>query len=168
VVIACRHAMTERFDENEMTLRYDDPATQRKLSPRGEWQSDAMGQAFRALHISIGEIIASPMQRARRMAELAFGPPELDSSWHTRGSDYSGPKRVSREDRLTGSVSGGNRLIVSHLGTMQNAIPEIRGEFQEGDCIVLRPASDRRYDVVGVIPWRRWLNAAGMSTEPPR
>ena len=65
VIIACRHAMTDRFNEDEATLRYDDPSTQRRLSRRGEWQAEAMGKAFRALEIGVGEVIASPMQRAR-------------------------------------------------------------------------------------------------------
>jgi phosphohistidine phosphatase SixA len=167
VVIACRHAMTERFEEDEMTLRYDDPATQRKLSARGERQAEAMGRAFRALQIGVAEIIASPMQRARRHAELAHGPPTLDSSWHTRGSDYSGPKRERRLTQLGQPPQRGSRVIVSHLGTMQNAIPAIR-EMQEGDCIVVRPLGGGQHEAIEVVPWRSWLRAAHLDDSIPQ
>lgn len=46
VVIACRHAITAQTNENEMTLRYDDAATQRPLSTRGERRAETMGKRF--------------------------------------------------------------------------------------------------------------------------
>src|SRR5688500_2365430 len=71
VVVACRHGATNQHDpENETTLRYFDPSTQRRLSAEGERQNEAVGAALRRLGVSFGEVIASPMQRARRSAEL--------------------------------------------------------------------------------------------------
>jgi phosphohistidine phosphatase SixA len=160
VVIACRHAMTESADEDEKTLQYDDPSTQRRLSEEGERQAGALGKAFRDLRIPIGEVIASPMQRTRRTAELAFGRAELDSSWHTRGDYYGGPKRELRLEILGRPVHGGNRVIFSHIGTMYSVLPSIRGELEEGDCVVVRPLGQSRYDIVEVVPWRSWVQAA--------
>lgn len=163
VVIACRHAITQRFEEDESTLRYQDPATQRRLSERGERQAADVGRAFRALGIPVGEVIASPMQRARLHAELAFGEPMLDSSWHTRGADYSGWKRERRLEQL-GRPAPRNRVIVSHVGTMGNVLPAIGDDFQEGDCIVVRPLGDGQYRAIEVVPWRAWLRAADSSS----
>jgi hypothetical protein len=126
-----------------------------------------MRKAFRALQITIGEVIASPMQRARRHAELSFGTPTLDSSWHTRGTDYSGPKRDRRLEHLGQPASRGNRIIVSHLGTMQNALPAIR-EMQEGDCIVVRPLGGGRHEPIELVPWRAWLRAAHLDDSIPQ
>src|SRR5688572_14489516 len=82
VVIACRHGTTNQADpENEATLRYDDPSTQR-LSPEGERQGRAVGEALSRLGVRFSEVIASPMQRARRTAELMAGSVVLDSLWH--------------------------------------------------------------------------------------
>jgi phosphohistidine phosphatase SixA len=159
-VIACRHAATDSFDENEMTLRYDDPATQRKLSPGGERQSEAMGRAFRTLEIPIAEVIASPMQRARRMAEIMFGEVKLDSLWHTRG-DYYAKRREPRREALGQPVARGNRVIISHLGTLGSVI-RIPDELEEGDCMILRPGGATTHDVVGKVSWREWLRAAGI------
>ena len=159
VVVACRHAITDRFDENESTLRYDDPSTQRRLSSEGERQAESLGRAFRALGVPVTEVIASPMDRARRTAELAFGRPRLDSAWHTRGEDFSGPKMQARSETLGAPVPRGDRLIVSHLGTLGAMLPIVNGGLEEGDCVVVRPLGGTRYDVVGVVPWRSWGEA---------
>jgi phosphohistidine phosphatase SixA len=166
VVIACRHGITNQRDpENELTLKYDDPATQRQLSEEGERQSAALGQAFRTLGIPIAEVVTSPMQRSRRMAELMFGRTTLDSLWHTRGDQY-GVRREARQQVLATPVANGNRIIISHIGTLLSVI-RLAGSMQEGDCAVLRPAGSG-YDLIGTVPWRAWLAAANarQSHEP--
>jgi phosphohistidine phosphatase SixA len=147
-------------DEDEQTLRYDDPSTQRQLSAEGERQAAALGRAFRALGVPVAEVIASPMQRARRTAELAFGQVQLDSTWHTRGDNYGGPKRQLRSEMLGRPVESGTRVIISHIGTMYSVLPSIRGELEEGDCLVVRPRGGAQYEVIEVVPWRSWLEAA--------
>ena len=165
VVIACRHAATESADENEETLKYDDPSTQRRLSARGERQADSLGNAFRDLGIAVTEVIASPMERTRRTAELAFGMAELDSSWHTRGTYYGGPKRDRRLEILGLPVERGNRVIVSHIGTMYSVLPSVEGQLEEGDCVVVRPLGASRFDIIEVVPWRSWMAAVASSRE---
>ena len=160
VVIACRHGITESADEDEKTLSYEDPSTQRRLSTEGERQAADLGKAFRVLRIPVAEVIASPMQRARRTAELAFGQVRLDSTWHTRGDDYGGPKRRLRSEMLGRPVESGTRVIISHIGTMYSVLPTIRGELSEGDCVVVQPLGGVRYEVIEVVPWRSWLEAA--------
>jgi len=160
VVIACRHGITDSADENEATLRYDDPATQRRLSAEGERQARRMGEAFRSLQIPVAEVIASPMQRARLTAELMFGRAQLDSAWHTRGEYYGGWKRDARLAHLGQPVQNGNRVIVSHIGTMYSVVPSIRGRLDEGDCAVIRPLGGTAFEVVDVVPWREWERAA--------
>jgi hypothetical protein len=47
VVLACRHAKTNRSDnENETTLSYDDPSAQRGLTAEGERQASATGKTL--------------------------------------------------------------------------------------------------------------------------
>jgi phosphohistidine phosphatase SixA len=158
MVIVCRHGITDSKDENEQTLRYDDPSTQRLLSTEGEKQAQAMAAAIRRLQIPAGEVIASPMQRARKSAELILGHARLDSLWHTRGDNYGGPRRELRTAVLQKPVPTGNRFIFSHVGTITSVIKGVNN-LQEGDCIVVRPGTPT-FDVVGVIPWRAWLAVA--------
>jgi phosphohistidine phosphatase SixA len=160
VVVACRHGITESADEDEKTLSYDDPSTQRRLSAEGERQAADLGKAFHVLRIPVTEVIASPMQRARRTGELAFGQVQLDSTWHTRGDDYGGPKRRLRSEMLGRRVERGTRVIISHIGTMYSVLPSIRGELGEGDCVVVQPLGGVRYEVIEVVPWRSWLRTA--------
>jgi phosphohistidine phosphatase SixA len=159
VVILCRHGMTDPVDENEATLAYDDPSTQRRLNAEGERQASAMGGAFDRLGVRAAEVIASPMQRARRTAELMFGRATLDSSWHTRGSDYTGLKRERRRSALSTPVANGNRVIVTHLGTLGDAIRPLNPGLEEGDCVVVRP-QDPAFTYLGKVRWRAWLSAA--------
>jgi phosphohistidine phosphatase SixA len=162
VVIACRHAITESADEDELTLRYDDPATQRRLSAEGERQAGELGKAFRVLRIKVAEVIVSPMQRARRSGELALGKVVVDSLWHTRGEDYGGPRQRLRSEVLGRPVDGGARVIFSHIGTLYSVLPSITGQLDEGDCVVVRPRGDTRYEIIEVVPWRSWVTAARM------
>jgi phosphohistidine phosphatase SixA len=168
VVIACRHGITDSANENEQTLRYDDPSTQRRLSAEGERQAAAIGKAFRDLRITVAEVIASPMQRARRTGELAFERVQLDSAWHTRGENFEGPKRQTRAEQLGRLVERGNRVIISHIGTMYSMLPTITGQLQEGDCAVVRPLGGSKYEVIDVVPWQAWLQAtpAGRAGPP--
>ena len=159
VVIACRHGKTDSFEENEMTLVYDDSSTQRRLNAAGERQAMAMGEAFAKLSIRATDVIASPMQRARRTAELMFGRATLDSSWHTRGSNYSGPKQQLRQAALSTPVPGGNRIIVSHLGTLGDAIKPTNPGLAEGDCVVVRPEGSG-FAYIGKVTWRGWITAS--------
>lgn len=160
VAIVCRHSITDPTDENEYTLKYDDPSTQRVLSPAGERQATDLGRAFRALRIPVGEVIASPMQRARRTAELAFRRVRPDSLWHTRGEDYSGPKHQRRSEVLGQPSDSTTRVIISHIGTIYSNLPSIRGELNEGDCVVVRPHGGTRFEVIEVVPFLAWMRAA--------
>lgn len=154
-VIVCRHAITNSFRERE-PVDYADSTTQRLLSRRGERQSRRIGEAMSALGIEVAELIASPMSRARRTAELMFArEPVIDSTWHTNGGSYSGSARDARRRTLARPVDGGNRLIVSHIGTMESVLDGIRGRVGEGDCVVVQPGGDG-YEVVGVVEDDAW------------
>jgi len=161
VTIVCRHAITDAANEDEMTLRYDDPSTQRRLSAEGERQATAIGEAFRKLQIPVTDVIASPMQRARLTGELAFGTVRLDSTWHTRGTNYGGRKLELRTEMLGRRVERGARVIISHIGTIYSVLPSVGGQLEEGDCVVIRPDGGTRFEVIEVVPWRAWLRAAG-------
>lgn len=165
VSIVCRHAITDHDQREVEPVDYDDVTTQRRLSAEGERQSQALGEAFRALGIPVAEVIASPMERSYRTAELMFGRFVIDSIWHTNGSEYGGPPRERRRQVLGTPVEGGNRVIVSHIGTMGSVLPRL-SDVEEGDCVVVRPLGEE-YEVVGVVPWRAWGRAAGAGERGP-
>lgn len=166
-IVVCRHAATTDFRERE-PVDYDDPTTQRLLSPEGEEQSRRLGRAITALGIDVTDLRASPMSRARRTAELMFGRlPAIDSVWHTNGSDYEGGALDARLERLRTPVEseGGTVLIVSHIGTMRSALPLEERSVDEGDCVVVRPWGGN-LQLLGVVPPEAWEAAAGGGFPP--
>lgn len=154
-VIVCRHAITGSFRERE-PVDYADTTTQRLLNRAGERQSRRLGEALRALGVEVTELVASPMSRARRTAELMFDrEPTIDGAWHTNGGSYGGPARDARRRTLSEPVESGNRLIVSHIGTMSSVLDGIQRRVGEGDCVVVRPLGDG-YDIIGVVEAEAW------------
>lgn len=166
VSIACRHGITDGSQSDAAVVRYDDITTQRRLSAEGEAQSIALGRAFRDLHIPAGDVIASPMQRARRMAELMFGRVIIDSIWYTADDNYGGPRRDARARALAESTDGDVRIIISHQVTLLSVLPTARGRLEEGTCVVVRP-SGSGFDVVGIVPWNEWIRAAESEQRGP-
>jgi len=160
--LVCRHAITNDFRERE-PVDYDDRTTQRQLDEEGEQQSVRMGEALRRLGVSFAEVVASPMHRAYRTAELMTeSTVRQDPIWHTNGSNYEGAANEARLRALARPIPNQNVLIVSHIGTMTSAIPEARNRVGEGDCVVVRPLEDG-HTVVGIVEWEEWLEAADSS-----
>lgn len=160
VTVVCRHAVTRRFREVE-PVDYADASTQRLLSAEGEDQSVAMGRHMRSRGVRVAELVASPMRRAIRTAELLFPdvPVAIEGDWHTNGGSYGGPPLERRRRVLSSAVEEGTRVIVSHIGTIASVVPEARGRMEEGDCVVARPAAGS-FEVVGFVPWRAWEPSA--------
>ena len=161
--LVCRHAITSPAREVE-PVDYDDPTTQRLLSREGEQQSRALGRAMTALGIEVTEIIASPMQRALRTADLMFERPvEVEAIWHTNGGSYAGAPLEARRRALAQPVERGTRVIVSHIGTIASVLPAVERRLEEGDCAVTR-AEAGAYRLLGVVPWQAWDGGRGSVT----
>lgn len=116
-VIYLRHSTT---NQNQVdTGRLGDRAGQRNLSAAGIAQARALGDAFRTLNIPMGEILASPVFRARDTAELAFGADRIDVSMDIVADDYAGPDlraMLQATTRLLRAFTppGDNRILVGH------------------------------------------------------
>lgn len=165
VVAVCRHAITDQSRDDADVIDYGDVRTQRLLSDEGERQARALGDAFRQLEIVATDVIASPMDRAWRTADLMFGRTTIDSLWHTADNNYGGERRDRRRRIVATPITSGVRFIVSHIVTIASAVPEAEGELQEGDCIIVRPTGTG-YEVQGVVPWREWIRAAADARSP--
>ncbi|MEM7418031.1 MAG: histidine phosphatase family protein [Gemmatimonadota bacterium] len=140
LVLACRHAITDRSRGDARSVDFDDWTTQRILSAEGEEQARRLGSIIRRKQIPVGEVYASPYQRTSESARLAFGTVELRSELY--GGNES--KRQAVRDWLTTPPSdGGNRVLMTHQGTLYRSLPEMeRGSIREGDCVVVRPRGD--------------------------
>ena len=121
-VIYLRHAAT---NANEIdTGRLGDRAGQRNLSAAGIEQARALGLAFRRLGVPLGDILASPVFRARDTAELAFGAGRITVTMDLVADDYAGSELRAMLDgsaRLlrTPPPPGTNRLLIGHRTPLQ-------------------------------------------------
>src|SRR5687768_12368471 len=115
-VIYLRHAATNATEID--TGRLGDRAGQRNLSTIGITQAKALGNAFRTLNIPRGEILASPVFRARETGELAFGN-EVEVTMNLVADDYAGSNLRAMIDatrHLLRAIPppGDNRILIGH------------------------------------------------------
>ena len=116
-VIYLRHAATNQKEVD--TGRLGDRAGQRNLSAAGIAQARALGNAFRTLNIPMGEVLASPVFRARDTAELAFGTDRITITMDIVADDYAGSNlraMLQATSRLLRAFTppGDNRILVGH------------------------------------------------------
>jgi len=150
VVIVMRHGITDRSqaDTGDLTRR----EAQRNLSEAGRAQSVRTGRAFAALSIPLGEVLASPVFRARDTAELAFGPrsriePNLTADDYTPDPDLL-RRRIAWLAARSGrpSAPGATDVLVGHivpLGMMLGRSLS-QDEFPEGGMAVFAPGTTGR------------------------
>src|SRR5262245_9835762 len=107
-----RHADALALGERGIT---DDE--QRPLSEKGERQSQAMGQFFKARGITFDRVVSSPLVRARQTAEIMLKAAGIDLEIALTDSltPDARPKKTARYLTKTG---GDKVAIVGHLPHM--------------------------------------------------
>ena len=162
-VIFLRHAATNS-DEID-TGRLGDRAGQRNLSAAGIEQARALGPAFERLGIPLGDILASPVFRARDTAELAFGAGRITVTMDLVADDYAGSELRAMLDgsaRLlrTPPLPGTNRLLIGHRTPLQmvtgSRFPD--SVLPEGAMAVFLPGTTPR--LLGTISAERLIESA--------
>lgn len=144
-VLLFHHAHVEVTPE-QPSLALDDCAAQRHLTERGHKQAMAIGEAFRALKIPVGSVLASGYCRTMETAQLAFGRAEASVS--LLHADYvpvpGAPNVPGPEERMeqlkqllsTPPPPGLNTVLVTHGST---AARLIGGEPGFGNAVLYRP-----------------------------
>lgn len=149
LVLACRHAATDYSRQDARRVDFDDPTTQRVLSPAGERQAEELGRQLRRLRVPVGEVLASPYQRTFRSAELMFGRATVESAlFGSRSRDRTLLLLTSAPD------PGTNRVLVTHQGLLYRMLSRPRGSIGESDCLVLRPRD--RPDILAQVTPEDW------------
>ena len=164
-VIYLRHAAT---NANEIdTGRLGDRAGQRNLSAAGIAQAKALGNAFRTLNIPRGEILVSPVFRARDTGELAFGN-EINVTMDLVADDYAGPNLRAMIDatrHLLRNIPppGDNRILIGHRTPLEmvlrRSVPDT--ELPEGAMAVFLPrGAASEPQLLGTITAERFIRSA--------
>jgi phosphohistidine phosphatase SixA len=165
-VIYLRHAAT---NQNEVdTGRLGDRAGQRNLSQAGIAQARALGDAFRSLHIPMGQVLTSPVFRARDTAEIAFGRGKPEVTMDLVADDYAGGNlkamlNATRRLLRTPTPPGDNRILVGHRTplemVLQRSFPD--SVLPEGGMAVFLPAGENAEPrLLGTISAERFIHSA--------
>jgi len=160
--ILLRHARTDRSYQEAMGTVPAERSAQRNLSADGVRDAALMGVVLRKYHIPIGEIVSSPMFRARETAEYAAGVPTVVTmALRVFPSTDEQAAVVAAAPK-----AGTNRLLVTHHFVIEKHVPEIApGDIGESEAAIVRPAGDGRVALVGRITLGDWEQLAGVA--PP-
>ena len=160
-VLYMRHSLTDTSKPDQVPLDLNDCSKQRPLSEVGEKLAEAIGVSIRRAGIPVGEVLASPMCRAKGTAKLAFGEGkyQLDEMLMYT-SHLTKKQKVPRVKRTTELVStpvtdGRNKVLVAHAPNMY----DLMGYFPkyEGTVVVFRPVEGGSYEYLGSIKPQDWL-----------
>lgn len=162
-VIYLRHAATNQQEID--TGRLGDRRGQRNLSAAGIQQAKEFGRAFRELRIPLGDILASPVFRARDTAELAFGADRITVTLDLVADEYAGQQframleATARLLRLP-PARGTNKLLVGHRTPLEmvtgTSFPD--KVLPEGAMAVFLPGVTPR--LLGTVSAQRLMESA--------
>lgn len=168
-VVVMRHGITDRTQRDTGNLL--DRAGQRNLSDAGRAQSIRTGRAFAALGIPLGEILTSPVFRARDTAELAFGATgRVRIEPHLTADDYEpDPDRLRANiawlRRRSGAPSSADAtdVLVGHIVPLGMALNRglAQEEYPEGSLAVLAPGEPAGR-LIGILSANDLAEAAGL------
>lgn len=159
-VIYFRHAATDRGGVDSIDMP---PEQQRNLSKSGIADSKAIGDAFRKLAIPVGRVLASPFERTKDTARLAFGRVEARSELLGLLSDDAGArKRAAFLRRMlnTPPAPGKNRILSAHYSNIQR----VAGiTLAESEAAVFRPMGSGGFELVATLMPEDWVRLASAS-----
>jgi phosphohistidine phosphatase SixA len=157
-VVYFRHASTQTGGEGDRDVDYADCATQRNLSDAGRKEAREIGRAWRALHIPVGTVTASPFCRTKETAKLAFGRVEVDRDL-AFAIDVSPAERkrlgAALARRLAAAPAPGKvDVLVAHTANLREAAglwPK-----PEGAAYVFQPLHDGGFRAVARMTPADW------------
>lgn len=159
--ILLRHARTDRsYMDDPRTAPLDDRTKQRNLSEAGVADAKAIGLVMRGAGIPVGEIVSSPIFRAKETAQMAFGEPTLNAELMSLSAT---PEQRSLVVRAP--MPGTNRAIVTHHFIIERYVPGIKlGEIAESEAAVIRTSPNGEVFMVGRFTLADWERLSGGKT----
>ena len=115
------------------------PDFDRELTPRGERQSAAAGEALARLGLEFAACYTSPLVRARETAELACK--QLNVTPEERDAIGKGFDRETVSELLTAHSDGERILVVGHNPSFEQVVLDMTGariDFKKGGVAALR------------------------------
>jgi hypothetical protein len=163
-IVYFRHFETGADTPDQHLVKLDDCATQRQLNEQGVRQAVRVRNAFQAMKIPVGEVLASPFCRAWQSADIGFGRHvKVDGLKLPPSKDYTEADKRAMRDTLLPLLGkppapGTNTIIMAHDDNMPAVGgPEIK---TQGEAIIIKPDGKGGFTVVAAIKPGRWAVAA--------
>ena len=164
-VIVIRHGATNADMADTDPLNHENIAKQRQLSPKGEEDAKALGNAFKSIGVPIGQVYTSRFNRAYQTATLA-GFDKIEKSIDlTEGGLVVSPnennRRAAAFRKLASTVppGGTNIVIVTHKPNIIDAFGKDWFEVKEGEVSVFKPDGSG-YTLIARVQMDEWSRIA--------
>jgi phosphohistidine phosphatase SixA len=168
-VIVMRHASSPREAPDAQTANPDNVNRERQLDAEGRATATAMGKAFRALRIPIGEIDSSPTYRALETVRLlsvqnaqfgrAQAVPQLGDNG--RSMQISTEAQAAwLEAKVKDFPTGTNTLVVTHAPNMTRAFPQWTADLADGEALIFGPDGKGGATLVARVKIQEWPRLA--------
>lgn len=159
-VLYLRHGATDTSRPDRVpSVDLNDCATQRPLTEEGRRVVGEVGKAIRKAKIPVGEILSSPLCRAKESALAAFGPNFATDIMLMYSSNMTSEEKKPRIEVARALISapvpaGTNRVLVAHAPNLM----DLMGYFPkpEGTLVVFRPLGDGGFEYLGNIAPQQW------------
>jgi phosphohistidine phosphatase SixA len=158
-VMFMRHGSTDRsHPDRAPQVDLNDCNTQRPLTAEGRELAARLGNNIRKAKIPVGEVLSSPLCRAKESAEAAFGHYDVDVNLVYSGNMTDAEKipviKETRELLSRPVPAHTNRVIVAHGPNLRDAV----GYYpkQEGTIVIFRPKAEEGFEYICTIFPEQW------------
>lgn len=160
-VLVMRHAASPQNPPTAVDADPQNTAHERQLDETGRQSAVAMGAAFKALHIRVGQVWSSPTYRARETARLAGLPmptaaPELGDrgqNMQAAAADQSAWLKAKAAER---PAAGTDTVIITHFPNISAAFGTAAAGIADGEVLVFHPTGAGAADLVGRVKIEDW------------
>ena len=158
-VLYMRHGNTDKSrPDRAPQVDLNDCSTQRPLTTEGRELAARVGKYIREARIPVGEVLSSPLCRAKESAGATFGRFEIEMNLMYSGNMTEAEKipvnKKTRELLSKPVPANTNRFIVVHAPNLM----DVMGYFPkiEGTVVVFRPGGDKGFEYLGSIVPEQW------------
>jgi len=164
-VIVMRHPSSPSTIPDKAQADPRNTKLERQLDDEGRKTAQEMGEAFRKLHIPVGDVLSSPTFRATESVRLAkFGEPktlaQLDDGGQSMQSNADNERSTWLRKKVTESPrSGTNTVIVTHTPNLTGAFGQDAAGVAAGEALIFHPTGNKA-DLVARLKIEEWPKLA--------
>jgi phosphohistidine phosphatase SixA len=160
-VLVIRHARSPSTLPDERTAEPDNPRRERQLDAAGKEGATAMGAAIKRLGIPVGEVLVSPLYRARQTARFAQLPnPQIHEELSFGGTamtELVTPAQAAwLKARAAVPPRSGNTFIITHSPNLAQAFPDLTPVLSDGEAAVYVPDGRGGARLLGRVKIEDW------------